>query len=105
MMANEKRYRAFRIIETHRRQGKAIPAYAPFGTLMPKQSGKQFIKTEINMLTHAPCFMPKIRASILRFFLGNGGYYLLWLNNKRRNFRFWWRDLKQTTKNKLFGRK
>jgi coenzyme F420 hydrogenase subunit beta len=105
MMATEKRYRAFRIIETHRRQGKAVPAYGPFGTKMPEQSGWQFVKTEINMLTHAPCFLPNIRAGILRFFLSSGGYYLLWLNNQRRTFRFWFRDTKQAIKNKLFGRR
>ena len=105
MMANEKRYRAFRIIETHRRQGKAVPAYGEFGIMMPKQKGKQFLKTEINMLTHAPCFMPKYRAAILKFFLSDGGYYLLWANNKRRTFRFWWRDLKALVKRKIVGRR
>jgi coenzyme F420 hydrogenase subunit beta len=104
MMATEKRYRAFRIIETHRRQGKPVPAYGEFGTQMPTQRGKQFLKTEINMLTHAPCFMPRYRAAILKFFLSDGGYYLLWLNHKRRTLRFWWRDLKALIRRKLFGR-
>ena len=104
MMANEKRYRAFRIIETHRRQGKPVPAYGEFGVTMPKQTGKQFLKTEINMLTHAPCFMPKYRAAILKFFLSDGGYYLLWLNSQRRRARFWWRDFKFYIRRKLFGR-
>lgn len=105
MMATEKRYRAFRIIETHRRQGKPVPAYGEFGFKMPQQSGKQFLKTEINMLTHAPCFMPKYRASILRFFLSDGGYYLLWMNSKRRSFRFWLRDTKAKILRRIFGRR
>ena len=105
LMSNEKRWRAFRIIETHRRQGKAIPAYGPYGLQMPRASGKQFIKTEINMLTHAPCFMPRFRAPLLRFILGNGGYYLLWLNNFRRRFRDYLRDTKAAISRKLFGRR
>jgi len=34
MMSTEKRWRAFRIIETHRRQGKPIPAYGRYGLEM-----------------------------------------------------------------------
>lgn len=105
MMATEKRNRAFRIIETHRRQGKPVPAYGPFGFKMPTQQGIQFVKTEINMLTHAPCFMPGIRASLLRFTLSNGGYVLLWLNNFRRRFRFWLRDSKALFMRTIFGRR
>lgn len=105
MMATEKRYRAFRVIETHRRQGKAVPAYGPFGFKMPKQSGMQFIKTEINMITHALCFMPKYRAKVLKFILSDGGYILLWGNSLRRRFRFWLRDSISLAKRKIFGRR
>lgn len=105
LMSNEKRWRAFRIIETHRRQGKPIPAYGPYEMQMPKASGKQFIKTEINMLTHAPCFMPWLRAPLLKFILGDGGYYLLWLNNFRRRFRDYVRDTKAALKRRLVGRR
>lgn len=104
LMSSEKRWRAFRIIETHRRQGKPIPAYGPYGMQMPRLSGKQFFKTEINMLTHAPCFMPRLRAPLLRFILSDGGYYLLWLNNFRRRFRDYLRDTKALIKRKLVGR-
>lgn len=105
LMSTEKRWRAFRIIETHRRQGKAIPAYGPYGLEMPKSSGWQFIKTEINMLTHMLCFMPKYRASALRFVLGNGGYYLLWLNNYRRRLRDLIRDSSASFRRFIFGRR
>lgn len=104
MMSNEKRWRAFRIIETHRRQGKAIPSYGPPDMVMPKQSGKQFLKTEINMLTHALCFTQRFRATVLRFFLSNGGYYLLYLNNLRRRLRFGLRDIKALLRRRMFGR-
>ncbi len=105
MMSTEKRWRAFRIIETHRRQGKPIPSYGPYGLEMPKSTGKQFIKTEINMLTHALCYLPKFRAPVLRFTLGDGGYYLLWLNSLRRRLRHIVRDGTAYLKRKTFGRK
>ncbi|MDZ4784884.1 MAG: hypothetical protein SGJ02_02295, partial [bacterium] len=105
MMSTEKRWRAFRIIETHRRQGKPIPAYGRYGLEMPKSSGKQFLKTELNMLTHALCFTPRFRISVLKFFLGSGGYYLLWLNSLRRRVRDFIRDNIALFKRKLFGRK
>ena len=104
MMSTEKRWRAFRIIETHRRQGKAIPSYGPPDLAMPTQSGKQFLKTEINMLTHALCFTPRFRAGVLRFFLSSGGYYLLWINSLRRRLRFGLRDIKALLRRKLLGR-
>lgn len=91
LMANEKRWRAFRIIESQKRQGKLVPTYGDFGLSMPKQSTIQFIKTEINMLTHILCYIPKFRAPVLRFML-RGGYWLFFLNNLRRKFRFWRRD-------------
>jgi coenzyme F420 hydrogenase subunit beta len=104
MMSTEKRWRAFRIIETNRRQGKSIPAYGEHGFSLPSQYGKQFIKTEIHMFTHIFCYLPKFRAFVLRFMLSKGGYYLLWLNNQRRNLRFYLRDTLAKTKRKLFGR-
>ena len=104
MMATEKRWRAFRVIETLRRQGRPIPAYGPHGFTFPSQFGKQFVKTEIHMFTHMFCYLPRWRAAVLRFMLSNGGYALLWLNNKRRSFRFWWRDSKALVRRKLFGR-
>jgi len=104
-MASEKRWRAFRIIETLRRQGKAIPTYGGPGFVAPNQSGLQFLKTERNMLSHIFCFLPSFRGATLKFFLGNGGYFLLYLNSKRRNFKFWFRDNKERLRRKLLGRK
>ena len=101
LMSHEKRWRAFRVIETHRRQGKAIPEYR---MPSPKHSLSHFIKTEIHMLSHIFCFLPKYRAKVLRFMLGEGGYRLLWLNQKRRAFRFWRRDTLALVKRKMFGR-
>ena len=103
-MASEKRWRAFRVIETHRRQGKAIPKYGSIDTNAPALSAKHFVKTEINMLTHIGCFLPKLRPYILSFALGEGGYWLLWLNNKRRRFKTWVRDSYALAKRRLFGR-
>ena len=105
MMSHEKRWRAFRIIETHRRQGKAIPAYGPYPFILPRPSPKQFLKTEINMFTHLFCFMPKWRKPLMEFTLSNGGYCLLWINNWRRNARIYLRDSLAWTRRKLFGRK
>lgn len=105
LMGNEKRWRAFRIIETQRRQGKMIPSYGRDGFMSPSHSIKQFIKTEINMLTHVLCFMPRFRDPVMRFMLGNGGYYMLWANSLRRRFRFWARDSVAKVKRSLFGRR
>ena len=104
-MASEKRWRAFRVIETHRRQGKSIPSYGTPNFRMPEHSGFQFVKTEGNMLTHALCFMPRLRAPLLHFFLGNGGYSLLWLNNKRRRFKGWLRDSTAKLRRRIYGRR
>jgi coenzyme F420 hydrogenase subunit beta len=104
LMGNEKRWRAFRIIETQRRQGKPIPSYGRDGFISPAHSLKQFLKTEINMLTHALCYIPSLRAPVMRFMLGNGGYYLLWLNSLRRRFRFWLRDFVAGVRRRWFGR-
>jgi coenzyme F420 hydrogenase subunit beta len=101
MMSHEKLWRAFRMIETHRRQGKPIPEYR---LATPKHSFKHFIKTELHMLSHTFCFLPRLRGAVLRFMLGNGGYYLLWLNEKRRAFRFWKRDTLEAIRRKIKGR-
>lgn len=105
MMSTEKRWRAFRIIETQRRQGKSIPSYGKGGFMSPTHSIKQFIKTEINMLTHVFCYIPRYRKPILKFMLGNGGYGMLWLNNQRRNLRDFYRDTRELIMRKLFGRR
>lgn len=105
MMATEKRWRAFRVIETLRRQGEAIPAYGPHGFAFPSQFGKQFVKTEIHMFTHIFCYLPRWRAGILRFMLSRGGYGLLRLNNARRQLRFWLRDTRSLLLRRLFGRR
>ena len=105
MMFTEKRWRAFRLIGTHIRQGRAVPAYGPFGFKLPAQSGKQFIKTEIHLFTHIFCFIPRFRAVLLRFMLSGGGYHLLWLNNQRRRARFWLRDSKARLRRRLVGRR
>ena len=97
-----KRWRAFRVIETQRRQGKPIPEYR---MASPKLSFRMLVKTEIHMLTHIFCFLPKYRAKFLRFILGEGGYRLLWLNEKRRAFRFWKRDTIALVKRNIFGRR
>ncbi len=104
MMSTEKRWRAFRIIETHKRQGRAIPLYGPIDMEMPKQSGWQFLKTEINMITHTFCYLPRYRARVLRFMLSNRGYFLLRLNNFRRVLRTHLRDWYSKMRRKLFGR-
>jgi coenzyme F420 hydrogenase subunit beta len=104
-MATEKRWRAYRMIETHKRQGRPIPQYGDFELEFPKHSGKQFVLTEGNLFTHICCFIPRLRAPLLRLFLGPAGYWLLWLNNKRRRVKLWWRDSKNTVLRKLRGRR
>lgn len=104
MMAGEKRWRAFRVMETHKRQGKPVPAYGPKYIDLPQHSGMQFIKTEMHMFSHIFCFLPRFRATVLKFILGSGGYYLLWINSKRRAFRFWRRDTLEKIRRRFFGR-
>ena len=104
MMGTEKRWRAFRVIETLRRQGKPVPAYGPHGFRFPRQSGKQFLKTEIHMFTHMFCHLPRLRGHVLKFTLSQGGYLLLWLNCQRRTLRFFIRDTVAIIRRKIFGR-
>lgn len=103
LMSSEKRWRAFRVIETHRRQGKPIPNYGNLHQAFPRHSGFQFIKTELHMLSHVFCFLPKLRANVLRFFLGKG-YWLFWLNSKRRALRFFIRDTREKIRRSVKGR-
>ena len=102
LMSTEKRWRAFRVIETLKRQGKPIPDY---GIEIPKHSPTHFIKTEIHMLTHLFCMLPKVRGYVLKFILSKKGYSLLYLNHQRRKFRFFRRDFSSKTRRKFFGRK
>lgn len=95
-MSTEKRWRAFRVIETLRRQGKSIPSYGNPFQHFPKLKGWKFIRVELGILSHILCFIPKWRAPALKIVLSELGYYLMWLNNKRRrlnknirNFRGW----------------
>jgi coenzyme F420 hydrogenase subunit beta len=99
MMGHEKRGRAFRIIETRRRQGLPVPEYE---LKIPKASGKEFVLTEINIFTHIFCFLncDKIKIAILKLSLSSIGYAALRLNNLRRNFRTWRRDFKYKLKNR-----
>jgi coenzyme F420 hydrogenase subunit beta len=91
LMATEKRWRAYRILETRRRQGKPIPEYH---MPTPTHSVEHFIKTELNVFSHILCGLPKLQAPALRFMLSSYGYYLLWLNSIRRRTKVWWRDAK-----------
>jgi coenzyme F420 hydrogenase subunit beta len=102
LMATEKRWRAFRVIETLRRQGKPIPDY---GVTIPKHNPSHFIKTELHMFTHIFCNLPGLRDGFLKFMLSKKGYSLLWLNNQRRKFRFFRRDMISKLRRKYFGRR
>ncbi|HMO19142.1 MAG TPA: Coenzyme F420 hydrogenase/dehydrogenase, beta subunit C-terminal domain [Oligoflexia bacterium] len=98
LMGVEKRWRAFRVIETRRRQGKPIPEYH---FVIPKSSGKHFVLTELNILSHFFCFLGQGRLAVLRFILSPAGYYLLRLNNLKREFRNWRRDTMASLKRRL----
>ncbi len=104
LMAGEKRWRAFRVLETHRRQGKPIPSYGDPTFQFPRHNGAQFVKTELHIFSHLFCFLPRYRAAALRFFLGPGGYWLFWLNSKRRALRVWLRDSLEKARRALVGR-
>lgn len=89
MMGVEKRNRAFRVIETRRRQGHAVPDY---GVPVPKVTGKHLIPTELNMLSHLFCFFPFGRSFLLKLSLSPIGYWVLRVNFWKREFRNWRRD-------------
>lgn len=88
-MGVEKRHRAFRLIETRRRQGYAVPNYH---FKIPKASGKEFLLTELNILSHIFCFVKPGRAAVMKLLFSPVGYALLWLNHQRRTFRDWRRN-------------
>lgn len=104
MMSTEKRWRAFRIIETNRRQGKPIPTYGKYPHALPQQKSIQFLKTEINMFTHLFCFLSFGRRFLVKLIFSDFGYAMLYLNNLRRELRRFIRerlfDWKQGLQNK-----
>ena len=100
MMAYEKRNRAFRIIETRKRQGLAIPDY---GFKIPKVRGKHLLQTEIGIITHIFCFMNWGKKTLLSIAFSPVGYWLLRMNYYRRELRIWIRDTKATLKEKRRG--
>ena len=87
--ALEKRYRAFRVIETRRRQGHAVPEYHHE---IPKMSGLRAVRVEINMFTHILCYLPKLRGYMLRLIFSPVGYWMMWTNHQRRVVKFRLRD-------------
>lgn len=89
MMGEEKRNRAFRIIETRRRQGHGVPDY---GVPIPRVTGKELMKTELNMISHFFCFVDWGKKTVLRITFSPIGYYALWGNYLRRQLRIWRRD-------------
>ncbi len=103
-MLTEKRWRAFSIMETHRRQGRNIPLYGSLDFRAPGQSRRQFLLTELHTFTHIFCFLPALRQKVLEILLSDWGYGLLWLNHKRRQFRVWRRDTAARIRRVLFGR-
>ena len=99
MMGHEKRGRAFRVIETRRRQGLPVPDYS---FKIPKASGKEFVLTEANIFTHIFCFVNWGKVTLLKISFSPIGYSLLWLNNQRRTFRTWRRDTIFRLKKRFF---
>lgn len=102
MMGTEKRGRAFRVIETLRRQGRPIPEY---GFTIPRGSGIDFLKTEMNILSHIFCFVRsdwanRMRPYLLKVSLSPLGYALLWLNAQRRRLRDAIRDMRAKRRRK-----
>lgn len=100
MMGEEKRNRAFRVIETRRRQGFAIPDY---GMPTPTIDADKIFATEANMLSHIFCFMGWGKKFVLRLTFSPLGYNLLRLNYWRRELRNWRRDRKARKLQKKFG--
>ncbi len=99
-MGVEKRHRAFRLIETRRRQGYAVPFY---NFKIPRATGKEFVLTELNILSHIFCFVRPGRKAVMRLLFSPIGYGLLWLNHFRRVFRDWRRNSVAKAKRKLGG--
>lgn len=99
-MGNEKRHRAFRIIESDRFHGKPVPDYS---FSIPQASVKHRVLTEINLMTHSLCFLPNLRRKVLHLVLSPFGYYVLWLNKRRRNLRTLRRDYTAKLKRRFKG--
>lgn len=85
-MSKEKRLRAFHVIETRKRQGKPVPVYGPPEMKLPRATAIEHLKTRLKMILHLPCSRPRLRAPLLKFFLSDWGYWLFWVNHKRRRF-------------------
>ncbi len=101
MMGKEKRLRAFRVLESRRRQGFPVPGY---GMPTPRIHGKHLLATELNMLSHLFCFVDWGKRAILRFSFSPLGYNLLRLNFYRRRFREFRRDVVSKARRKFFGK-
>lgn len=102
MMGHEKRWRAFRVVEMLARRGRPAPRY---GFTTPQPGGKHLLMTEINMLSHIFCFIKTGRLPLLKLSLSFPGYLALWLNNQRRQLRFWRKETVATFKRKFLGEK
>lgn len=98
--ALEKRYRAFRVIETRRRQGHGVPEYH---LDIPKMSGIRAVRVEINMFTHILCYLPKLRGYMLRLIFSPIGYWMMWTNHQRRVVKFRLRDSYMKLRRKFLG--
>jgi coenzyme F420 hydrogenase subunit beta len=102
LMAEEKRVRARRFISNDIAAGRSVPEY---GVSFSKPRAFTRLKAELSAFTHIFCFFPNVRDKILRFLLSDQGYFLLWLNRKRRIMKFRMRDYKAKVLRKMFGRR
>jgi hypothetical protein len=91
-MATEKRRRAFCMLRWRAGHGLPVPDYGFKPDELPRLGSVAWVKTQLNLLTHLFCFFDSGRAGVFKFFLGGGGYVVLWLNNQRRSLRLWLRD-------------
>lgn len=92
LMAHEKRWRAWRMIERRKKEGRPVPLYGDQSLKFPKAGLWQALRSDIHMLTHFFCFQPKARTALFRFFLSPWGYWFFFLNSKRRAARVFLRD-------------
>lgn len=97
MMGDEKRRRAFRVIETRRRQGRSVPEY---GFTTPRLPTKERLLTELNMFTHFFCFVEWGKETLLKLTFSRVGYQLLRLNHLKRSLRDWIRDRRASRKSR-----
>lgn len=86
-MAVEKKRRALRVLERYRKSGRSVPHYGTEPQSLPTLKGMPLVQAELNLFTHIFCFLRKGRSWILRFFLSNGGYQILWLNSLRKRLK------------------